>query len=211
MWTRQVRAWAMVLAAVVVMGSQVGCQSKRLSDERNELYRQNQELQDELNRTRSALDSAMAQRMTQPAPAPVAATAAPVAASNTGFGDIAGVEVEQGFGTVRVKVPGDVLFASGQATVTPAARSTLNQVVGVIKRQYANNQIIVEGHTDSDPIRKSKWASNQQLSEARANAVADHLASQGVSRSRISTMGYGSTQPRETKAKSRRVEIVVVQ
>jgi flagellar motor protein MotB len=212
MWTRQVRAWAVALAAVVVMGSQVGCQSKRLSDERNELYTQNQELQDELNRTRSALDASMAQRTAQPAPAYAPAPApAPMAASNSGFGDIAGVEVEQGFGSIRVKVPGDVLFASGQATVTQGSRATLNQVVAVIQRQYPNNRIVVEGHTDTDPIRRSRWASNQQLSEARAAAVADYLASQGISRSRIQTVGFGSTQPRDTKARSRRVEIVVLQ
>lgn len=213
MWTRHVRAWMVLVVTVAATFSQVGCQSRRLSDERNELYKQNQELQDELNRTRSALDASMVQRAPAPAPAPVPmpAPAPAPAAANSGFDDIGGIEVERGEGTVRVKVPGDVLFSSGQAVVSTSSRSTLNQVVGVIKRQYAGNRIIVEGHTDSDPIRKSKWASNQQLSEARAGAVADYLASQGVSRSRITTVGYGSSQPRESKARSRRVEIVVVQ
>lgn len=211
MWTRQVRAWTVVMLAVAMLSMSAGCQSRRLSAERDELYRQNQELQDELNRSRQALDASMAERQAAPPPAQPQFTPAPVAAANSGFSGIEGVEVEQGFGTVRVKVSGDVLFASGQATLTSSARTTLSQVVGVLKREHPNNRVIVEGHTDSDPIRKSKWASNQQLSEARASAVADYLTQQGVSQSRLTTVGYGSSQPRETKAKSRRVEIVVVQ
>lgn len=210
MGTRLARALVVTLLAAVAMGMQSGCQSKRGAQERAELYRQNQELQDELDRARAARDAAMAQPQSAPAPAPAPVPQTP-AAANTGFSGIGGIEVEQGYGNIRVKVPGDVLFASGKADLTTAARSTLGQVVAVIRREYSTNRIIVEGHTDSDPIKKSKWASNQQLSEARAQSVADFLAQQGVSSSRITTAGYGSSQPRETKAKSRRVEIVVLQ
>lgn len=213
MFMRQWRAAALTLVAIAGLMIEGGCQSQRLSRERDELYSQNQELQDQLTRMRAERDAALqaqafrAQQPVEPAPMP---QPAPMP-MDSGFGGIAGVEVEQGFGQVRVKVPGDVLFASGKADLTAASKSTLQQVARVIQREHPNSRIIVEGHTDTDPIRKSKWPSNQALSEARAQAVADYLSQQGVSRSRIETVGYGSSQPRETKARSRRVEIVVLQ
>jgi flagellar motor protein MotB len=69
----------------------------------------------------------------------------------------------------------------------------------------------VEGHTDSDPIKVSQWKSNQELSEARADAVKKYLVSKGVDANSVSTSGLGSSRPKSNdKAANRRVEIVVV-
>jgi flagellar motor protein MotB len=71
----------------------------------------------------------------------------------------------------------------------------------------------VEGHTDSDPIKRSDWGTNERLSEARAQAVRTLLENAGVTAGAITTAGYGAGQPLEpgatTRAKSRnrRVEI----
>lgn len=204
-----VRAWAVLVLAVVGLGMTSGCQNKRLSRERDDLYRQNQELQNELDRSREAMDQMMAQRQAAPpAPAPAPMPVAPVA-MDSGFGNIPGVDVTETAQGTRVRVPGDVLFASGKADLSTGARSTLNRIASVINGQHAGKQIIVEGHTDTDPIRRSKWPSNQALSEARAQAVADYLAQQGVPRGRMQVVGYGSSMARETKAASRRVEILV--
>jgi chemotaxis protein MotB len=75
----------------------------------------------------------------------------------------------------------------------------------------------VEGHTDSDPIKKSKWESNAALSAARAQAVAACLVKEcDFPGDAVSTTGYGSTRPitdndtREAKARNRRIELVLV-
>lgn len=110
-------------------------------------------------------------------------------------------------GTMVARISGDVLFDSGSATLKATAKKTLDRIAAEIKRDYSGHTIRVEGHTDSDPIKKSKWGSNDALSEARAEAVRSYLATKGISR--MSAVGYGSSRPKGTKAASRRVEIVI--
>jgi flagellar motor protein MotB len=109
-----------------------------------------------------------------------------------------------------ITIAGDVAFASGSATLTAAARRELDAIAARLNSRYAGRPVRVEGHTDSDPIRKSSWPSNQALSQARAEAVAAYLTSKGVSSSRITAVGMGDSKPKRTKAESRRVEIHVL-
>jgi len=110
----------------------------------------------------------------------------------------------------RIEVSGDKLFASGSTSIMPAGKAELDKVAARIKREFPNATIRVEGYTDSDPIRKSKFASNEALSLERARAVEKYLASKGIPSSRIEAVGMGSANPKATKAASRRVEIVVM-
>src|SRR6185369_16182124 len=114
-------------------------------------------------------------------------------------------------GNMTVNVPGDVLFDAGRATLKDSAKSTLNKIAGAIKHDYAGKHVFVDGHTDSDPITKTKgmWHDNLDLSAARARAVAGYLTSQGLKQGTVDTRAFGSTQPKKTKEASRRVEIVV--
>ncbi|HYF13652.1 MAG TPA: OmpA family protein [Phycisphaerales bacterium] len=115
-------------------------------------------------------------------------------------------------GNMVATIAGNVLFDSGSATLKSGAKKQLDRIVRELKGNYKGLPVQVEGHTDSDPIRKSKgkWGTNEALSQARADAVKTYLASQGVSSSRIDAVGYGSSKPKSTKAASRRVEIVVM-
>lgn len=113
-------------------------------------------------------------------------------------------------GDRRITVAGDVLFSPGQATLTPGGKKELDKVAADIKSRYSGHHIRVEGFTDSDPITKSKWSSNEELSSARAVAVEKYLSTKGVSKSRIEAVGMGAAQPKATKKDSRRVEIVIV-
>lgn len=129
----------------------------------------------------------------------------------TGFsGDFGGATVTQRGSDVVVEVAGDVLFDSGSATLKSTSRQTLDRIAQTINARYSNNLVRVEGHTDSDPIRKSKWESNEALSYARAAAVQQHLISRGVPTSRLQVAAFGSSRPKSTKQASRRVEIVVL-
>lgn len=109
-----------------------------------------------------------------------------------------------------ITIAGDVAFASGSATLTAAAKRELDSIAARLNNRWADRAVRVEGHTDSDPIRKSKWPSNEALSQARAEAVVAYLASKGVSSSRMTAVGMGSSKPKRTKAESRRVEIHVL-
>lgn len=114
-------------------------------------------------------------------------------------------------GQPQATLSGDVLFASGSADIKADARKSLDRVATEIKREYSGANIRVEGYTDSDPIKRSKWGTNEKLSQARADAVKKYLSTKGIKSSRIETMGYGSAKPKSTKAQSRRVEIIVEQ
>jgi len=201
---------ALLLAATLALP---GCGTNRLQQERDALYEQNQELQDRLNRARSAMESAEMERLAaleeleamrnQPAPA------APVPADD-GFGSIEGVETFRDAGSITVRVPGDVLFAPGKVTLKSASKRTLGEIVDVIRSEYPSKTIRIDGHTDTDPIRKSKWADNLELSLQRAAAVHRYLEERGIPADRMFAAGWGETRPQATKAQSRRVEIVVV-
>ena len=203
-----------LLAAVVT-----GCDND-LKAQNEALYKENQELHDKLKGTQDALNTAEADRaklteqlsktstLSTPGAAPVPVGPAGKGAANQGFGSIEGAEVSSDSRGIVVKVAGDVLFDSGKATIKTSAKKTLDKIAAAIKSQYASRTIRVEGHTDTDPIRKSTWGSNQALSEARAAAVQQYLASKGVGHT--TAVGQGSSQPKSTKALSRRVEIIVV-
>ena len=110
-----------------------------------------------------------------------------------------------------ITVAGDVLFTPGSATLKPDAKKELDSLVKTIKTQHSARSVRVEGYTDSDPIKKRKWASNEALSQARAEAVRDYLMSKGVSSGRVTAMGMGSAKPKASKKDSRRVEVVIVE
>lgn len=113
-------------------------------------------------------------------------------------------------GDVVLTVAGDVLFDSGRVTLKAEGRRELDRIARLILSQYSNNTIRVEGHTDSDPIRKSQWKTNERLSAERALAVEEYLVARGVNPTRIYAAAIGSARPKGTKQASRRVEIVIL-
>ena len=106
-------------------------------------------------------------------------------------------------------------FDSGKYDVPPARLAALQKGAGFIKKlQQRDPNVILEvgGHTDSDGTD----ASNQKLSENRANAVKEILVRFGVNSSSLQTRGYGSTKPRadnstdQGKFLNRRIEYKIV-
>lgn len=105
---------------------------------------------------------------------------------------------------------GDVLFASGQASLRPTANGNLDKLVTFLGK-YPDRSIAIEGHTDS--IGSAQY--NQDLSLRRAEAVSSYLIGRGVSRARISTTGKGKDEPvagnesADGRQQNRRVEVIV--
>ncbi len=113
-------------------------------------------------------------------------------------------------GDVVVGVAGDVLFDSGKAVLKSTSKKTLDRIAAALNGEYGGNQIRIEGYTDTDPIKKSSWKTNERLSSERALAVEEYLQKQGVAGSRMYAAGFGSANPKGSKKDSRRVEIVIL-
>ena len=223
---RLLRHGGRLLAALVLVGvAGAGC-ANRMHDENEALHQQNRELQARLDaeRAREAqtgpaeMEPIVTQAPQPPAPQPTAPATQPAARQAAATitpipPQIEGTETTTDVvaGTMTVRVPGDVVFDAGKATIREGAKPTLDKIAAALKKDYAGKQVRVEGHTDSDPIRVSRWKSNQELSEARAAAVKTYLAQKGVDGNSIATRGFGSDRPKgNDKAANRRVEIVVV-
>lgn len=136
-------------------------------------------------------------------------------AEASGFGEGYDVKFDPSAGTITVTLPNALLFDSGKATLKSATIRELDHIRSVLREKYNGKQIDVIGHTDSDPIKKSKWKDNWELSAERALTVTRYLIDRGSPEDRIRAIGCGESQPIASnatasgKAKNRRVEIVV--
>lgn len=217
------RAKSGLMTGVLLTLLAAGCQNK-MYDENKQLYDENKALRDQNDRLKQQQAMAQPQQPAQPLspttvvspnptstepPAPPSNN--PPAHKNVQVGDLE-TDVNPSTGHTTVYLPSKLLFAPGQATLQPDAKKSLDQVVSALKKQFAGKKLRVEGHTDKTPIKVSKWSSNEELSLARADAVKEYLIQHGISASRITTKGYGSSKPRDPNdlARNRRVEIVVL-
>lgn len=116
---------------------------------------------------------------------------------------IDGVEVRQDGDVVRIELPGEKLFHQGSSTLQPGATQIIDGVMADVIRNYPDQRIGIEGHTDSDPIRTAQFASNHHLSTARAMAVFDHLTRRfNLPTNQAFVVGHGSNHPVVSNATS---------
>lgn len=117
-----------------------------------------------------------------------------------------------------LSMKGDASFDAGLATLRPKAIAALDALAAEL-RNIPNAMIRIDGHTDNDPIVKTKYkwttASNFELAAARALTVLLHLEKQGIAGSQMHLTSFGEHHPRAAndtkanKAMNRRVEIHV--
>lgn len=204
---------ALAMGLTFVSGMLGGC-AKKGGGDLEALREENTSLREQLAQLENALDTCEDRNASLVADRDAAVAEAQRLAGARGgsnpFGSMPGVEVTQRGGEIVVNIAGDVLFDSGQTSLKGNAKQTLDQIAGVLQSRYGGNEIRIAGHTDSDPIRKSQWKTNERLSAERAMAVEEYLASRGLSKERMHIAGYGSAQPRGDKKSSRRVEIIVL-
>ena len=120
-------------------------------------------------------------------------------------------------GTITVTLPNTVLFAAGKAEIKKSVVSELDQIASILQDRHRDKDVSVVGHTDSDPILKTKnlWKDNWQLSSARSLAVVRYLVKRGIRAKTLGGVAAGEFRPVSSnstasgKAKNRRVEIVV--
>lgn len=216
------RLGTILLGAITLLAT--GCQNK-LQDENAQLYDQNNRLQRELDDARQRAADSEGRLAKAPDPASVSQMQARIAelenqlkqapAASGGSNDpaMAGIEAtyDKSKGTLTVNLPGEVLFEPGKAALKTSAHPTLDKIAAAIKKDYSNKTIYIDGHTDADPITRTKdtWEDNWDLAAARANAVRRYLTSHGVDPKLMNLRAFGPNRPKGSKPASRRVEIVV--
>ncbi len=106
------------------------------------------------------------------------------------------VLVEKTKDGVRYSVVGDaVLFRSGFADLTPEGKVAIQKLADIIKEKYPDNELVVEGHTDSQPIKHSGWKSNWELGSARSMTLVRYLVDEaGFKAENIAALSRGEFQ-----------------
>jgi chemotaxis protein MotB len=121
-------------------------------------------------------------------------------------------------GAIKYTVNSDLLFPSGGWQMSDRGKQIIANMAAKLAPTQ-QNKILVSGYTDNAPIgpalRREGIASNQILSQKRAENVMDFIISQGVQPSLISAKGFGETDPvasnttPQGRAQNRRVELSV--
>ena len=169
-----------------------------------------QALVDELSKSKKKLEAAKAELEKK------SDEYAQLASSLRGEIEAGRIELMELRGRTTVQLKDKILFASGSATIGPDGRSALRKVADAL-RGLQGKVVRVEGHTDNVPTGSSgPFASNWELSTARALAVVHFMQEAGVDPTRLSGSGFAEYQPissngtPEGRSLNRRIEIVLV-
>jgi chemotaxis protein MotB len=116
--------------------------------------------------------------------------------------------------TVQIALNPETFFSLGSARLNPGTVSVLESLEGLI--EAFPNDIIIEGHTDTTPIRGGVYRSNWELSVARAVSVVNLFTASGIDPKQLIAAGYGEFHPaypndsESNRARNRRIEIMIV-
>jgi chemotaxis protein MotB len=137
-----------------------------------------------------------------------------------------GLKVEIRRNRMVIRLPGDVLFESGQDKLKPEGNAVLKQVADVIRAddQLKQRYFQVAGHTDNKPLKGGKFGDNWGLSAMRARQVLLYLVAPvdakegggGLDQMKLHAAGYGDTDPvsenesDDGRKQNRRVELVIM-
>ncbi|MEM9706515.1 MAG: OmpA family protein [Pseudomonadota bacterium] len=121
-----------------------------------------------------------------------------------------GVSVTRDGDNIFLNMPSDITFATNESSISAGFYETLNSVA-IVLNEFDKTSITVNGHADST----GSDSYNLTLSQQRALAVSNYLASQGVAGQRLRSVGFGETAPiadngtASGRALNRRVEIII--
>jgi flagellar motor protein MotB len=120
-------------------------------------------------------------------------------------------------GNVAIVLSSDITFGAGSKELSAQGRKSLDGLASEMKGQFAGMTLRIEGHTDGDPIKKSKFTDNFELGAERALSVLRYLvkthdipAERLIAASRGETVPVADNKSDGGKSKNRRVELVVV-
>jgi chemotaxis protein MotB len=123
------------------------------------------------------------------------------------------VEVIEEKNLIKLAMSDSILFFPADATLSLSGEQVLDEIAVMLKQRSWD--ILVEGHTDNQPISTPRYLSNWELSSARATSVTRYLIGRGIRPQRLSAIGYADTRPlvdnddEQGRSKNRRVAIVL--
>lgn len=123
------------------------------------------------------------------------------------------VSLETSSEWIELNLPNSMLFGSGDAEPHYDSFDVIEKIARVLRNR--DNAVKVEGFTDDQPIRTSRFPSNWELSTARAAAVTRMLMMEGIEPERLAAVGYGQYQPvarndtEEGRRRNRRVVLLI--
>lgn len=216
-----------LLAALLAPGCATNQALRQALTERDlligELRQENTDMSGELSAAEfrqeqltEALDAAMKLPAPEPAPEDYPSLGPAMQLGGEDL-DSVGVSVSRRGDDVVFTIPSKITFASGSATLSREGEDALAAVGRRLKSDFGGDvSFYIEGHTDSDRIRRSKFASNRDLSWARARAVHQYVVEKAqIDDARFVVVGHGPHRPVASndtdsgKAKNRRVELIV--
>lgn len=114
-----------------------------------------------------------------------------------------------------IRLNNSILFDVGSAIIKNDALKTIDDIIETISK--IDNNVVVEGHTDSTPIKTDKFPSNWELSTARATNIITYMIKSGkINPKRLSAVGYGEYMPvadntsNDGRLLNRRVDIIIL-
>lgn len=123
-----------------------------------------------------------------------------------------GLSVEQKNGKIYVSLEAKLLFPSGSTTVDDEGKKAVEKLAEALENEK-ELEVVVEGHTDSDPIQSSKHPENNwELSVLRATAVVEIMTqNSSINPAILSASGRSKYHPlsEEDKAANRRIEVII--
>ena len=132
---------------------------------------------------------------TAPSTAPAPATPTPDTLNGVPLDQLGDdIEVLMNDDAVRFRISSEVLFVSGAAQFTAAGLPMLDKLIPLLNAD-PTLRLVVEGHTDSQPIQTERFPSNWELSTGRAAAVARYLIEHGIAPQRVQASGFSDTRP----------------
>jgi len=114
---------------------------------------------------------------------------------------------------LEIQIPARMLFPSGSRALLASSRPMLKRLADTLNA--LPNEVVVQGHTDDQPIRNGLFPSNWELSTSRAAAIARVFEEEGVDPRRLSAVGFGPNRPiaentsEEGRAENRRVVLLI--
>lgn len=202
-------------ALAISAASAIGCSSgadlqtriDELTREQEELQRQKEQAESDAMAYKAKCEALERDARRSPPPPSAAPVAAPAP-------DTQGMDIRRRGNETVINIPSDVFFASGSATLNGSGEKSMGKIADYIRKNHSGGLIRIEGHSDSDPIRrtKSKFHCNWELSFERSHAVMHFLVEKGqVDPRHVVCEAYGEFQPQNSgdKSKNRRVEIVL--
>lgn len=127
--------------------------------------------------------------------------------------DLGLVQVDESFSEGKIRILGDGLFASGRTQLSANLEPLIDAIAQALDQ--FKGSIRVTGHSDNVPIRSGRFSSNLELSQIRAQSVADRMTTALQDPQRIAAEGRGSLEPiadnttSSGRARNRRVEVSI--